>query len=278
MQPLPIYLYNNLYDVILDLNPTVIGANRVMYQRDLNIQKGFKNQVRIQFKNSDQKKIRVFSTQTYVFSMYDSLNQQLILEKPLEILDVATTATRGLAQLTLTESDTADLLKSNYKFSIKCLNSDGSYSPAFSNTYYGITGNLSLSDDAFPVLKPSSSISTFSQLYNASTLLYEFNSGNIYANPEYNGNSALHTLAFYLTGYRGTVLVQGTLENSPGSGNHYATLITKTYNQFTGIDHINFNGVYTYIKIIHIPNKGPGDIDNLNSAYSGTFDKLLYRS
>ena len=53
---------------------------------------------------------------------------------------------------------------------------------------------------------------------------------------------------------------------------------TKTYNQFTGIDHINFNGVYTYIKIIHIPNKGPGDIDNLNSAYSGTFDKLLYRS
>ncbi len=278
MQPLPIYLYNNLYDVILDLDSTVIGVNRVMYQRDLNIQKGFKNQVRIQFKNSDQKKIRVFNTQTYVFSMFDAINQRLVLEKPLEILDAATTATRGLAQLTLLESDTSDLDKSSYKFSIKCLNSDGSYSPAYSNTYYGVAGNLTLNEDTYPILKPSTTINSFSQLYNADSQLYEFNSGNLYANPEYNSNDALHTLGFYLNSYRGTVLIQGTLENSPGSGNHYATIKTKIYNQFTGIDHINFHGVFTYIKIIHIPSKGPGDVDNLNTNYTGTFDKLLYRS
>ncbi len=278
MQHLPIYLYTNVFDVILDLDSTVIGANRVMYQRELNIQKGLKNQIRIQFKNSDQKKIRVFSTQTYIFSMYDAINQRMLIEKPLEILDSATTATRGLAQLTLNESETIDLAKSNYKFTIKCLNSDGSFSPAYSNTYYGVSGTLNVLDDSFPILRESLTISNFSQFYNDSTQLYEFNSGNLYAFPEYKGNVALHTLAFYMSAYRGTVIIQGTLENSPGAGNNYATISTKTYNQFSGIDYVNFNGVYSYIKVTHIPAIGPGDLNNLNTAYSGTFDKLMLRS
>jgi len=278
MQTLPIYLYQNIFDVILDLDLTVLGVNRVMYQRDLNIQKGLKNQVKIQFKNSDQKKIRVYSTQTYIFSMFDSTNQRMVIEKPLEILDIATTSTKGLAQLTLLESDTIDLPKSDYKFTIKCLNSDGSYSPAYSNTYYGVNGTLHLLEDSFPVARQSTVVASFSQFYNASSQLYEFKSGNIYAEPEYNGNSALHTLAFYLTAFRGTVQVLGTLENTPGSGDFYNIIYTKTYTQFSGIDYANINGVYTYLKVIYIPAKGPTDIDNLNTAYSGTFDKLLYRS
>ena len=40
MQSLPIYLYPNTLDVILDLDPNVLGVNRVMYQRDLKIQNG----------------------------------------------------------------------------------------------------------------------------------------------------------------------------------------------------------------------------------------------
>jgi hypothetical protein len=71
MQILPVYLYPNTLDVILDLDPTVQGVNQVMYQRDLKIQKGIKNQVRIQFKNSDQKRIPISDTTNFVFnSMY----------------------------------------------------------------------------------------------------------------------------------------------------------------------------------------------------------------
>jgi hypothetical protein len=47
MQKLPIYLYQNILNVILDRDATVKGVNQVMYQRDLIIQKGIKNQVRI---------------------------------------------------------------------------------------------------------------------------------------------------------------------------------------------------------------------------------------
>jgi len=67
MQSLPVYLYSNTLDVILDLDPIIKGVNRVMYQRDLKIQKGIKNKVRIQFKNSDQKRIPINQHDVYVF-------------------------------------------------------------------------------------------------------------------------------------------------------------------------------------------------------------------
>lgn len=278
MQNLPVYLYNYKFNVILDLDETVKGVNRVMYQRDLKIQKGIKNQVRVQFKNSDQKNVRIFNTQTFVFSMFDAINQRLIVERPLEVLDTGSTSTKGLAVLTLTESDTIDLDKSSYKFSIKTLDSDGSYVPAYSDTYYGISGNLHLLNDVFPKLKDSVVIDTFVKTYNDEIQKYEHKSGNIYAEPEYNSNNALHTLALYLTNYRGTVYIQGTLDNSPGSSGNYSTIVTKIYNGTNGIDYVNFNGVYSYIRIVHVPAQGPTDLDNDNPAYFGSFDRALYRS
>lgn len=278
MQNLPVYLYNYKLDITLDLDATVRGVNQVMYQRDLKIQKGIKNKVRVQFKNSDQKNVRIYNTQTFVFSMFDAVNQRLIIEKELEVLDTATTSTKGLALLTLNESDTIDLDRTSYQYSIKLQDTDGTYLPTYANTYYGIAGTLHLSSDIYPVLKDSTVIDTFVKTYNDSIQLYENKSGNIYANPEYNGNSALHTLAFYLTGYKGTVYVQGTLDNSPGSSGNYSTIATKVYNGKTGVDYVNFNGVFSYIRIMHVPAKGPTDADNDNPAYSGTFDKALYRS
>jgi hypothetical protein len=277
MQNVPVYLYQNNLDVILDLDPAILGVNQVMYQRNLTIQKGIKNQVRFQFKNSDQKRINIHNTQTFVFSMFDAINQRLLLEKELEVLEV-NTATKGLAQLTLTENDTVNLEKSSYKFSVKLRDTDGTYLPTYANTYYGITGVINLAADTYPVLQPSQEIKTFQKSFNPGTLLYEHKSRAIYANPEYNGNNALHTAAFYLTGYRGTVYIQATLNNSAADLNKYSTIATRTYNGFSGIDYINFNGIYSYIQIMHVPATAPAEGNNDNPAYFGSFDKILYRS
>jgi hypothetical protein len=278
MQNLPVYLYNYKLDVTLDLDATVRGVNQVMYQRDLKIQKGIKNQVRVQFKNSDQKNVRIYTTQTFVFSMFDAINQRLLVERPLQVLDAGTTSTKGLALITLTESDTLDLDRTSYKYSVKMLDSDGSYTPTYANTYYGISGTLHLSQDVYPVLQDSTVINTFIKTYNDSIQKYEHKSGNICADPEYNGNTALHTAAFYLTNYRGTIYVQGTLDNTPDTSGNYSTIATRTYNGTSGIDYLNFNGVYSYIRIMHVPAQGPTDSDNDNPAYYGSFDKVLYRS
>ena len=279
MQLLSVYLYHNNLDVILDLDPSVRGVNQVMYQRDLNVQKGLKNVIRVQFKNSDQKRITIYNTQTFVFTMFDEYSQRVLIEKPLEVLDQGTTSTRGLAQLSLTESDTINLTRSSYTYSVKCLDADGSFTPAYSNTYYGINGTLNLLDDVYPTLQPSTEITNFLPSYNDVTNLYEFKSRAIYAYPEYNSNSALHTLAIYCTNYRGTVLVNATLNNSASDQNFYATVATRTFSGFTGIDYINFNGVYSYIEVVYIPDLGPQDLNNQsNIEYRGTVDKVLYRS
>jgi hypothetical protein len=279
MQVLPVYLYQNNLVVTLDLDPTVIGVNNVMYQRDLNVQKGLKNSIRIQFKNSDQKRITITNTETFVFSMFDAIDQRLLVEKELTVLDEGTTSTRGLALLTLTESDTVDLDRTSYTYSIKKLESDNSYSPAYSNTYYGVNGTLNLLNDVYPVLQPSIVIESMLPSYNATTELYEFKSRAVYADPQFQGNTALHTAAVYMTGFKGTLYVMGTLNNNPNETGYYATLATRHYNNVTGIDYINFNGIYSYVNFMYVPDLGPTDLSNNNNqSYRGTLDKILYRS
>lgn len=277
MQILPIYLYANKLDVTLDLDATIRGVNQVMYQRDLTIQKGIKNQVRIQFKNSDQKRISISTDQIFIFSMFDAINQRLIVEKTLDVL-AETTSTKGMALLTLSESDTMDLDKSSYTYSVKVKDSDGSFAPAYANTYYGMNGTIHLSNDVYPVLKDSTEIVSFNATFNANTRLYEHKSGNIYAFPEYNGNTALHTMALYMTAYKGLVLIQATLDNTPNSDSNYYTLDTREYTGFTGVDYANFNGVFTYVRVVYIPATAPAESNNNNPSFFGSFDKVLYRS
>ena len=280
MQSLPVYLYPNLIDVILDLDDATLGVNRVMYQRDLKIQKGIKNQVRIQFKNSDQKRISISNTQTYIFSMFDATDQRFFMEKPLFVLDDGvSTSTRGLALLNLTESDTLNLTKSNYQFSIRYQDkTDGTYLPAYANTYYSMAGNLTVWDDVNPALQPSQEITSFLKSFNGSTNFYEHKSGNIYAYPEYKSNVALHTMALYMTKFTGTVYIQATMDNTPSSFGRYATIHTLPYDGFSGIDYVNFNGVFSYVRIVYIPARGPSGYSNDDPSYYGSFDKVLYRS
>jgi hypothetical protein len=277
MQSLPVYLYPNSLEVILDLDPDVRGVNQVMYQRDLKIQKGIKNNVRIQFKNSDQKRIPISNTSTFVFNMFDSSSQELVLQKQLTILD-ASTSTRGLALLTINEGDTVNLDSVPYNYSIVYQDpTDGTYLPAYTNTYYGIAGTLHLTEEVYPKLKPSQEITSFLRSYNDRIRLYEYKSGNVYAYPEYNSNTALHTMAIYMTNYTGTVTIEGTLYNSPQSFGRYANVSVKTYNGFTGIDYVNFNGVFSYVRVVNVPAPNLTG-NNTDTAFSGTVDKVLYRS
>lgn len=279
MQILPIYLYNNNLDVILDLDPSVRGVNRVMYQHDLKVQKGIKNKIRVQFKNSDQKRINISNTQTFVFTMFDALNRRQLLQKELSVLDDgATYGLRGMAELVLTESDLIDLDRSSYSYSIKYQDpSDGTYLPVYSNTYYGITGTMYLLEDQFPVLQPSQEIISFLSSYNQQTQLYEHKSGNINAHPEFNSNTALHTMAMYMTRFRGTVYIQATLSNDPQSFGRYFTVQQLHYDGFTGIDYVNFNGVFNYVRVMYVPDTAPAGSNNDDPTYYGSFDKVLYR-
>jgi hypothetical protein len=212
--------------------------------------------------------------------MFDATNQRLLLTKPLQVLDDgATLSLRGLAELTLYPSDTNMLPVSDYTYSVTYQDHDGFSVAAYSNSYYGINGTIHLHEDIYPKLAPSFEITSFLRTFNQGNNRYYYPSGNIYANPEFHSNnSALHTVAMYMTGFRGTVKIQGTLSNQPDHTDWYSDIEVLTYDNFTGIDYYNFNGVYTYIRVIYTPAVAPGDSTNDNPSYFGSFDRLLYRS
>lgn len=277
MSKIPVYLYPNVYEVVLDLEP-VKEVYQVMYRRTIEIQKGLRNTVQLQFKNSDQKFLNV-SSSTFSFVMFDATEQVDLIELPVEIIDDgATLRLRGLGQVVFSERDTLDLRPGYYQFAIKQLASDGSYEPTYADTYYTVAGEIILKNDMEPRFRPSQSITSFQQIYNGTDQRYEWYSGNIKAHPELQGVTGLQTMALYMTAYRGQVIIEGTLENSPGFFANYSTITTLTYNQFTGLDYFNFNGRFSHVRIRYIPDANPITQENDDTGYSGTFDKLLYRS
>ena len=370
MQKLPVYLYSNLFSIQLDLDNEVRETNNTMYQRELRIQKGLKNKVQLQFKNSDQKAIRVravtntasptstssntislvnaanvqvgmivnsdnIQTGTYVsaisanvvtlenlnpvydpdtdqflspvisaissgtslsfnhnfvFSMFDAEQQRMVLQKSIEVLDDgATTATRGLALLTLTENDTRNLDTSYYTFGVTLTDNDGANLPAYSNTYYGINGTVRLTHDLWPTLKDSGSVSVFQKYANVAHTRYDFYTGNLRSYPELTQTT---TMAMYLDNFTGTVKIQAAMDNSPGAFANYVTLETKTYTGFNGVDYANAEGNWSEVRIVWIPDNW--DVPDGQNYYSpqmpgnptpgsdywpnGKIDKILYRS
>ena len=280
MQKLPVYLYTNLFDVILDLDNNR-GIHQIMYQRPLEIQKGVKNTVQLQFKNSDQKKVSVYN-KVFKLNVIDPVDKTLAISKTISILDNNSTTTnvlKGMAEVVFLENELSALETKTYNFSIVGVADDGTAAPAYTNTYYGVSGTLSLKDEVYPVLKPSTEVKSFQAMLNTSTSKWEKSTGNIRLYPESISNSGLHTVAFYLNAYRGTIFVEGTLENTPGYYGNYATLSTKTYTTaFSGVDYITFNGVFTNIRVRWIPASNPVTGLNNDVVYSGTIDKVLVRN
>jgi hypothetical protein len=277
---LPIYLYNNVFELILDLDDNN-RINRVMYQRDLVLQKGIKNKIQLQFKNSDQKLLNI-TTGTFVFVLFDPENQRSLIQKEVTILDDgATLALRGLGQVEFTESDMEACESTYYKAGIKALDtSDNSYVPTYANTYYGVGATVEVKHDLYPTMVPSQEVTKFEVYYNSTLPFqqYEYYTGNLNAHPEQNSNEALHTVAVYMTNFKGQVIVEGTLENSPPTFGNYAVINTYTYNKFSGINYYNFNGVFSKIRVRYIPTKNPITGQNNDTAFAGTVDKVLYRS
>ena len=293
MLKLPVYLYTNILEIQLDLDH-VRGINNTMYQRELKIQKGIKNTVQLLFKNSDQKPVNI-SGKSFVFSMIDQVSQRLVLEKDVEVLDDGTTLNlKGLAQIKFLESDTVDLDSVHYKFGIKMLDADGTYVPAYANTYYGMSGTLELVHDLYPVLVDSRNVPVSIRTLHGDPFqnTYDFWAGNIPAHPELKSNSALHTAAFYLNNFKGTIEVQATLDNTPAepgdlNANFFTVASMNVDTNTTGIKYLNWNGIFTYVRVrttpaanqmstnwYNDPNQNP---EGTGQYPNGKVDKVLYR-
>lgn len=253
MNKLPIYLYSNKLDVILDLDENR-SIHKIMYQRKLKIQKGFKDSIQIQFKNSDQKPVGLSTATSYYFDMIDSTGRQLVFSKELDV----TTSTH-IRSVSFDPIDTFPLAAGSYKFLVKQDNGDGTFTPAYANTYYGITGEIEVVEDGFALGYPIQTID-IKQLeagkdYNRDVLHmgYMFYSGWLRPVIRPTAGATTSTAIVTLANFAGEITVEGTLDNDPsgaGSANAQTTTLT-SYSSNTpaqGTIQLSWNGSYTAIR------------------------------
>ena len=283
------------------------GIHKIMYQRKLKLQKGFKDSVQIQFKNGDQKPVAI-SSSTYRFDIIDSTGRELVLSNPLTSLEVASTSTstivnKGLALAEFDPADTVNLTAGSYKFIVKKVNNDGTYTPAYADTYYGITGEVEIVQDGFPIGYPVQTVD-LKQLEN--TKQYDRtvqNMGYIFTSqwlrPVVHPTTGATTSSAIVTlaSFKGTIEVQGTLDNNPsGQGHANAQVFTvagtaTTYTTSTvthGTIELTWSGAYTAIRfrvrpandnlgVNYYPTGNPVGT-NTNKFPSGFIDQIQYIS
>ena len=299
MNKLPVYLYSNLLDVILDLDQNR-SIHKIMYQRKLKIQKGFKDSIQIQFKNSDQKPVPLSTSTNYWFDMIDSVGRQRVLTKQLTLIDdQVTTSTRGLSLATFDPIDTMNLSAGSYRFLVKKDNGDGTFTPAYANTYYEITGEVEIVEDGFalgfPVQVINSKQLEQGQEYNRDPMNmgYIFFTGWYRPFPSAMTISTPQSAMFSLNNFVGTISIEGTLANSPspqGSANAQAFEIA-TYaatSPTTGNIQLSWNTSITAIRFKVKPVNNAFGVDyyptgnpigsNINKFPSGFIDQIQYFS
>lgn len=204
-----------------------------MYQRKLKIQKGFKDSIQIQFKNSDQKPVSIGTDTAYSFDMIDGTGRELVLNKPLQVLEYTTVTSsattivnKGLALATFDPLDTINLVAGSYKFVVKQDNGDGTFTPAYSNTYYGITGDVEIVEDGFPIGYPIQTVDSKTletgKDYDRTPndLGFVFVTGWLRPVLRASNTATTSSAVITLAGFKGTITVEGTLDNNPSGAGH----------------------------------------------------------
>lgn len=242
MQLTPRYLVNNRTTIVTN-EAGFITEYRPVYQRQLNIYRGIDNVLDFKVLNADQKPINI-ATYTPKFQAFDE-NNALVLEiDGTLIVGDDSAATRGLFKVNISESDLLNLTQQYLSYNIHLVETATSNAVlTYADTNFGMSGNIFVSDTAFP--QPRTAVT-------ADTFIGEdayWRTSVVAAEPGINGNEALHTAAVYTNSYVGNIVVQGTLENQVDDGTDWADISTVT---FTGAETepkaVNFNGVFTFLR------------------------------
>ena len=275
MLKLPIYIYETGYTLFSDLDGAVKQGYTPMYQKDIQVVKGVTNTIKFTVKNQDQKPLDI-SGETLTFNLVNKETGAVHLQKQCTTLDDgSTTATKGVATLTLTESDTASLVSKFYKFSVtRTIGGSGNH-VTYANTYYEVAGTMELVDQVYPAFTDSVELAntdfvrpTTTNFYRPGGQITEYFSSLVDAQPEYKRNGAVHTFTYYPNSFTGDLTIQGTLDSQVTADTSWVDLTTVSLTSSDTIGYTNITGVYNYFKLKHLP-------DNSNT---GTLDKVLVRS
>lgn len=244
------YLYDQIREGILDHLGPVDRYNRMAYASNLKLNRGINNLVKIRLRNRDQKVVNVGGS-TFIMSVNDPSTKQELFY----ITMMPTLASEGVIEGTITEQSLTTLDNRLYHYSVKMIDGEGVEYPVYIDDNFNAAGTIELSGDAYPVAKDSTTITTN---YSASATT------NLIDLREVAGNG-LHTAAWYVTGFTGTIKVQAHMENSTAVNTaDWFDVETFSLNDATGVYYNNWTGVFDGIRFVV-------------TVDAGTLDKIVHR-
>ena len=229
------YLYNQIHPVVLGTSSPDNRWNRMYYSKPVKLHKGVDNPVKFKIRNNNQKDVDITDSE-FTLSIVDSKTNEQVLNRALTIED----ATKGLLSTTITEEDLYDFTMNRYHYGIKMLNSSGVQYPIYVDDNYSASGVIEVHNDAYPGAKTAvePSIGAYSDGTAYSSV--------VVVTPSNNG---INTAAYYLSGFSGTITVQGSLEESTSVSNEdWIDVTSSTYTTETGVAYTNFTGMFKVVR------------------------------
>ena len=270
MQKISSYLYSNRVSVIADLACFPVEW-RLVYQRTIKLYKGMENVIEFDVRNADQKRVNI-GNYTMECVIMDQ-NNQLILTADVDT-NVASCST-GIGVMMIDAADLEGIKPQFLKYTLYILNQDGSKTPVYGDTQFGLSGTVELIGGVLPEDPEPQVIDTFITIIDDTVpgnYIYTQLSDAVEVNPKNDirdGHSI--SLEFRPSTLDATVTVQITTDVVVSTATDWEDLETftisnttdrlfKVYNEIT--DYSNNIG---WLRIKYIPLTGN----------TGKFDKIL---
>jgi hypothetical protein len=270
MQKISSYLYSNRIQTVVNLASSPLEW-RIVYQRKVKIYQGLDNVIEFDIKNSEQKRLDITGFNMKLVIM--DQNDQQIHEATLDV----NTGIKGIARATIPPSAIAAYTPQFLKYTLYKINSNGTRTPVYGDTQFGVSGTIDLLDGAMPKAIPPKVIDTFIY-YDDTTDLHNivrtYLSEAIEIRPlNFGPDNSQVRLEFWPVSMSATVTVQITDDAVVSSATIWKDVETfsiapstdrvyKTYNEV--VDYSN-NVSWVRIKYVNETNN------------TGIFDKVLVR-
>jgi hypothetical protein len=244
MQLIPRYLVKNRITILAN-EAGFITEYKPVYQRHINVYRGIDNVLDFKVLNADQKPIDI-TNYTPKFQAFDE-NKLLVAEYDGEVIPGDDSApTRGLFKVTFAANDLLNINQQYLSYNIHLVdNTSAVPTLTYSNSHFGMNGTILISAEAFPGPAATYSVTDVDFLEDNSI----WNSSVLTAQPDINGNEALHTAVVYSGGYVGGVSVQATLDDQINNGTNWTTVASLTFDGAeTEPTPVNFNGVFSFLR------------------------------
>lgn len=265
MQQITTYLYNDSIPIQIVTDATITTRNRTVYTRAIKIYRGIDNQVKLQFKNQDQKAVNM-TGKTATLHILNDNDGSVWFSRDASVVD----AVKGIYTVPIYETDLLDLDDEYYNYSVNIEDdTTGDRTLAYADDNYTVRGEIHLLSGHFPQFHPSTVVA-LNNLYTATP--YSPNSINttsiVAGDATTSRKNSLHTTQFYFTptGFSGTITVEATLDSVADfiNGNWF-TVQTLNFTNQIATTYTNWTGIHNFVRFKIVPTVG-------------TVTRILFRS